>query len=65
MRLRKWANSFFGPPLHVDALTWHVEGHGTTYVVGPAKDDGRPEPVLFNRGEGAFPTPTSHTSTNQ
>ena len=54
MKLRKWKNSFFGPPLHVDAHTWHVEGHGTTYDAGPAKDVGRPEPVLFNRGEGSF-----------
>lgn len=34
-----------------------VEGHGTTYNAGPTKDVGRPEPVLFNRGEGAFSPP--------
>ena len=25
-------------------------GHGTTYDVGPAKDVGKPEPILFNQG---------------
>lgn len=37
-----------------------VEGHGTTYNAGPTKDVGRPEPVLFNRGEGAFSPPPPH-----
>ena len=56
MKLRRWGISFFGPPLHMGAPTWHVEGHGTTYDVGPAKDIGKPEPVLFNQGEGLSPT---------
>ncbi|PFX28269.1 hypothetical protein AWC38_SpisGene6965 [Stylophora pistillata] len=68
LKLRKWGNSFFGPPLHMDAPTWHVQGHGATYDVGPAKDIGKPDPILFNPREGAFshpqakPQPTSEQS---
>ncbi|PFX12630.1 hypothetical protein AWC38_SpisGene23376 [Stylophora pistillata] len=54
---KKVGQQLFGPPLQVDAPTWHVEGHGATYDGGPAKDVGKPDPVFFNRGEGAFPHP--------
>ena len=54
---KKVGQQLFSPPLHVDTPTWHVEGHGATYDVGPAKDVGKPDPVFFNRGEGAFPHP--------
>jgi len=55
MKLRKWGNSFFSPPLHVDAPTWQWRVMEQPTTQGPPRMLADQNPSFSTEGKGLSP----------